>query len=354
MDPYHEPQKAPAIYGRTCSSSNIFINYNGKCGSADAPVQVNSYSSDHVFPMYFVGGDQFIKSGINAPSGPARLLRTFRPSLKLVNIADCHDLHCDGFKKVLIVDEDGSFLGHTGSYVLEAEYEWDGVTRGGKTYKDTRDGLGDYRIPKTMVTALDGRRIAPKDFMPHKGVTRDGTCVYDKNHLGWFCGKGDPENELTHFTMNYQFMDVDHMLRRITPLAIRSETGHIDIVNGPQDHSCCIGYACMIRLNSYHMTMGCNLYYDFHFSGTIPKKMNFHLPDYVKSGKWANNCKVYLNFYLGKPYRVDVQADGIFIPPTNARWVNNELEFERPRLDKHTPALRMVFELILSAPCLIV
>ena len=96
----------------------------------------------------------------------------------------------------------------------------------------------------------------------------------------------------------------------------------------------------MIRLNSYHMTMGCNLYYDFHFSGTIPKKMNFHLPDYVKAGKWADNCKVYLNFYLGKPYRVDVQADGIFIPPTNARWVNNELEFERPRLEVHTPSLQ--------------
>ena len=112
VDPYHEPQKAPAIYGRICSSSNIFINYNGKCSSADAPVQVNSYSSDHVFPMYFVGGDQFIKSGINAPSGPARLLRTFRPSLKLGNLADCHDLHCDGFKKVLIVDEDGFFLGN--------------------------------------------------------------------------------------------------------------------------------------------------------------------------------------------------------------------------------------------------
>ena len=102
-----------------------------------------------------------------------------------------------------------------------------------------------------------------------------------------------------------------------------------------------------------HKRMGCNLYYDFHFSGTIPKKMNFHLPDYVKSGKWADNCKVYLNFYLGKPYRVDVQADGIFIPPTNARWVNNELEFERPRLDKHTPSLRLVFELMISVRSLI-
>ena len=51
--------------------------------------------------MYFVGGDEFISSGVNAPNGAARMMRTFRPSIKLVNIADCHDLHCDGFKKVL-------------------------------------------------------------------------------------------------------------------------------------------------------------------------------------------------------------------------------------------------------------
>ena len=339
--PYHKVSvKPPAIYGRTCSSSNIYMNYDGLCGSADAPVQVNPYCEDHCFPMYFVGGDEFIASGVNAPNGAARMMRTFRPSIKLVNIADCHDLHCDGFKKVLIVDEDGSYLGYPGSYVSEAEYEWDGVSRGGNTYSDTRDGLGDYRIPKTMLTELDGTRIPVNDFAPHKGVHRDSTCEYDPDHLGWFCGRGDPTNDLTHFMMNYQFMDVDHMLRRITPLAVRSQDGYIDIINGPQDHSCCVGYACMIRLNSYHMTMGCNLYYDFHFSGTIPKKMNFHLPDYVKAGKWADNCKVYLNFYLGKPYRVDVQADGIFIPPTNARWVNNELEFERPRLEVHTPSLQ--------------
>ena len=48
---------------------------------------------------------------------------------------------------------------------------------------------------------------------------------------------------------------------------------------------------------------------------------------------------VHLNFYLAKPYRIDVQADGIYIPPTNARWVNNELEWERPRADIHLPSL---------------
>ena len=35
-----------------------------------------------------------------------------------------------------------------GSIISESEYEWDGHTVNGVTYSDTRDGLGDYRIPK--------------------------------------------------------------------------------------------------------------------------------------------------------------------------------------------------------------
>ena len=190
-------------------------------------------------------------------------------------------------KKVLIIDEVGDFLGHIGSYIAESEYEWDGIERGGKTYSDTRDGLGDYRIPKTLLTRLNGDRIPVAEIAPEKGIIRDSTCTYEKDLLGWVCRANQG---LRHFMMNYQFMDVDHMLRRITPLAIRSDTGYIDLVNGPADHSCCVGYACMIRLNAYWMTMGCDHYYDFHFTGTIPKKMNFHLPGYVSGPECKGKC----------------------------------------------------------------
>ena len=280
VKPIHKVSvKPPAIYGRTCVSGNTFINYNGKCFHQDTVIRTNPFVLDHTHPVYFLEGNRFVASGIRAPSGSsAKLLKTFRPKVADVNIADCMDMHCDGMKKVLINDEVGDFLGHIGSYVAEAEYEWDGVTRGGKTYSDTRDGLGDYRIPKTLLTELNGNRVPVDDIAPHKGIIRDDSCTYHTEYLGWICRR---DNGLRHFTMNYQFMDVDHMLRRITPLAVRSDTGYIDLINGPADHSCCVGYACMIRLNSYWMTMGCNHYYDFHFSGTIPKKMKFHLPDYV-------------------------------------------------------------------------
>ena len=70
---------------------------------------------------------------------------------KLVNPADCVDLHCDGKKSGVVFDKEGTILGAPGHLTAEREYEWDGVNRGGVTYKSTRDGLGDYRIPTVSI-----------------------------------------------------------------------------------------------------------------------------------------------------------------------------------------------------------
>ena len=69
-------------------------------------------------------------------------------------------MDCDGFKKLLIRDLDGSVLGSPGTLIADAAYQWDG---------DPRRGLGDYRIPPAMVTDLDGRPIAYEDKLPNKG-----------------------------------------------------------------------------------------------------------------------------------------------------------------------------------------
>lgn len=58
------------------------------------------------------------------------------------------------------MDTDGSFLGAVGAVVPQAEYEWDG---------DPRRGLGDYRIPKVMLTFPNGSRIPVNQIAPYKG-----------------------------------------------------------------------------------------------------------------------------------------------------------------------------------------
>ena len=50
-----------------------------------------------------------------------------------------------GMKKTLLVDQDGTFLGHPGYVLPHAEYEWDG---------DPRRGVGDYRIPAVSILTL--------------------------------------------------------------------------------------------------------------------------------------------------------------------------------------------------------
>ena len=69
-------------------------------------------------------------------------------------------MDCDGMKKALFKDMDGTFLGAVGAVIPQSEYEWGG---------DPRRGLGDYRIPKEMVTRLDGSRIPYSTLAPNKG-----------------------------------------------------------------------------------------------------------------------------------------------------------------------------------------
>ena len=64
-------------------------------------------------------------------------------------------------KKALLKDLDGSLLGQWGAVVPESEWEWNG---------DPRRGLGDYRIPKVMLTDLNGDKLAVESFAPNKGI----------------------------------------------------------------------------------------------------------------------------------------------------------------------------------------
>jgi hypothetical protein len=71
-------------------------------------------------------------------------------------------MDCDAFKKVMFKDLDGTFLGHIGTVIPQSEFEWNG---------DPRRGLGDYRIPKEMVTSLDGTSIPYRTIAPNQGIT---------------------------------------------------------------------------------------------------------------------------------------------------------------------------------------
>ena len=204
--------------------------------------------------------------------------------------------------------------------MAEAEYEWDGVTRGGVTYSDTRDGLGDYRIPKPLLTNMDGSRIPVEQIVSDYGIVRNSDCEYRADMPGWFC----PSNNGYHYyDMIYEMLDEDKDRRRLTPLAIVGN-GYIDITNGPCDHSCCIGYACMIRLMTLHTTMACGVEYDYYFSSTTPLKAKFHFPDAPA------DCLVKIKFYSKRPNRIDLSKDGVPVLANNAAQTANGIEWSKP------------------------
>ena len=100
----------------------------------------------------------------------------------------------------------------------------------------------------------------------------------------------------------------------------------------------------MLRVTTYWGYMACERHFDYYFTSTIPQRMNFHLPGYVQEDDTLTDreCKVYVTFYTAKPYRIDVQMNGLFMLPNNARWMGDQIEWERPRRDKHLPTLQVL------------
>lgn len=100
-----------------------------------------------------------------------------------------------------------------------------------------------------MVTELNGDRIPYSDKMPHTGIYRgDGQCSWEPVWQAYTC------TGITHRLLIMESMDRDTKIRRLSPIAMLAEpgtSGYIDLVNGPQDHSCCSGYTCAERLSTF-------------------------------------------------------------------------------------------------------
>lgn len=79
-------------------------------------------------------------------------------------------MECDGLKKAILRDLDGSLLGGASATIIpESEWAWD---------QDPRRGLGDYRIPTAMLTDSDGNRLDVDVLAPNKGsVNNDDNII---------------------------------------------------------------------------------------------------------------------------------------------------------------------------------
>ncbi|KAM3595703.1 uncharacterized protein V6R79_001361 [Siganus canaliculatus] len=227
-----------------------------------------------------------------------------RPDLGKVNPADCVDMDCDAKKKTLLKDLDGSFLGSVGAVVPQSEFEWGG---------DPRRGLGDYRIPKVMLTYPNGSRIPVDQIAPNKGVIRRD-CSYMWTWQAYKC-----------FGLNYSMLvieslDADTETRRLSPVAVLGG-GFVDLINGPQDHGWCSGYTCQKRVSLFHSIVATGRSFDVFFTSVSPQKLRLMLLNADPSQS------IVVSVFYSKPQRLDVYVNNSLVAPTNAKWNADKTDY---------------------------
>ncbi|XP_038131411.1 PKHD1 like 1, tandem duplicate 1 isoform X2 [Cyprinodon tularosa] len=296
--PHHLNMNYNAIKGLMRVTGTTLVGFRDVCsGQKNVMFITNPLNEDlqhpvHVSAMRMVDSTEDAKVFIH------------RPDVGKANPADCVDMDCDAKKKTLLRDLDGSFLGAPGTVVPQSEYEWGG---------DPRRGLGDYRIPKVMLTFPNGSRIPVEQVAPHKGVIRKN-CTYMSSWQSYEC-----------FGLNYRMvviesLDLDTETRRLSPVAVFGD-GFVDLINGPQDHGWCAGYTCQERVSLFHSIMATGHAFEVYFTSVSPQKLRLMM---LNSDPTES---VLVSVFYSNPQQLDVYVENRLVPPTNAVWNDDRTDY---------------------------
>uniref|UniRef100_A0A8C4EZ61 PKHD1 like 1, tandem duplicate 2 n=1 Tax=Dicentrarchus labrax TaxID=13489 RepID=A0A8C4EZ61_DICLA len=296
--PHHVNNNYNAIKGLMTVKDTTFVGFRNVCSSETNFMFItNPLNEDLQHPVQVSG----IKT-VDSTEGAKVFIH--RADLGKVNPSDCVDMDCDAKKKSLLKDLDGSFLGAVGTVVPQSEYEWGG---------DARRGLGDYRIPKVMLTFPNGSRIPVDQIAPHKGVIRKD-CTYMSTWQSYKCFG------LSYRMLVIESLDSDTETRRLSPVAVLGD-GFVDLLNGPQDQGWCSGYTCQKRVSLFHSIVATGHSFDVYFSSVSPQKLRLMMLNADPSES------VVVSVFYSKPQRLDVYVDNKLVAPTNAKWNNDETDY---------------------------
>ena len=303
--PWSDVPNYPAIKGLTKLNNVSFCNFGTHCSSMkEVALMTHPKSEDCQHPVW-TKGISFLS--VNKTSK----FFNHNPILGSVNPSDCVDMDCDALKKILIRDLDGSFTGSTGlnSLISKSEFEWDG---------DRRRGLGDYRIPKTMLATPTGSKIDPDVLYPNKGIYRGsaGDCLWEAEWNSYHC------TNIDHMMFVLESLDADTEVRRLSPIGVGAN-GYIDLINGPQDHGWCGGYTCQERISTFYAIVSTGLNYTIGMTSTNPQNTNLYLLN-ANDSQGLVIAIVYTN-----PQRLDVYVGTEYIIPTNSYMKDGNLRYKR-------------------------
>uniref|UniRef100_A0A8D0SJH6 Fibrocystin-L n=1 Tax=Sus scrofa TaxID=9823 RepID=A0A8D0SJH6_PIG len=292
-----------AISGLLDISGSTFVGFKNVCsGETNVIFITNPLNEDLQHPIH-------VKNIQLVDTTEQSKIFIHRPDVSKVNPSDCVDMVCDAKRKSLLRDMDGSFLGNSGAVIPEAEYEWNG---------NSQFGIGDYRIPKVMLTFPNGSRIPVTEKAPYKGIIRNSTCEYIPEWQSYRC-----------FGMDYAMMvieslDSDTETRRLSPVAIVGG-GYVDLINGPQDHGWCAGYTCQRRLSLFHSIVALGKSYEVYFTGTSPQNLRLMLLNV------DHNKAVLVGIFFPTLQRLDVYVKNALVCPQNTVWNSQQKHCELNR-----------------------
>ena len=291
------------INGLTVVKNVTFAQFGKNCfGDQDAALATNVNNDDGQHPVTF----ENIK--LNNVTNASKVW-IHRPNIGVINPSDCVDMDCDGLKKNLLSDLDGSFLGSRGHVISQSEFGWGSQQR----------GLGDFRIPKEMLAYANGSMMAPELLYNHLGIVRDeNRCSYQPNWQAYEC------HGIEYKMLIIESMDNDTEIRRLSPVAIISDNKYLDLINGPQDHGWCFGYTCQTRISTFMALVAANKSYDVYLTSTPPKQLRFRLLNADK------NFKIRLSMYYATPQRIDLYKNDTFKAPTNVDYSSGKMQLIDP------------------------
>lgn len=163
----------PAISGKTTVRDVTFANFGERCtNKRDTLLVTHESSEDCNHPTHLEQITHYQNSNTSLK------YYNHEPILGSINPSDCVDMDCDGLKHVLVRDEDGSFseLDGARSLVSMAEIAWG---------ENGPRGIGNFRIPRTMLATAGGRMADADVLFPGKGIVR-GTGVHgDESQCTW-------------------------------------------------------------------------------------------------------------------------------------------------------------------------
>ncbi|XP_075406661.1 fibrocystin-L [Tenrec ecaudatus] len=292
-----------AISGLLDVSGLTFVGFKNVCsGETNVVFITNPLNEDLQHPIY-------VKNIQLVDTTEQSKVFIHRPDISKVNPSDCVDMVCDAKRKSFLRDTDGSFLGSSGSVIPQAEYEWNG---------NRQLGIGDYRIPKVMLTFPNGSRIPVTEKAPSQGIIRDATCKYIPTWQGYQCFG------LEYAMMVIESLDPDSETRRLSPVALVG-SGYVDLINGPQDHGWCAGYTCQRRLSLFHSIVALNKSYEVYFTGTSPQNLRLMLlnVDHHKA--------VHVGIFFSTLQRLDVYVNNSLVCPKNTVWNSQQKQCKHSR-----------------------